>query len=306
MRTPAALPDPFQRRPFRAAEARRSGVSRSRLRHPALHAPFVDVRAASIESVHDLAAAYATRMRDGHVFGGLTAARLWGLPVPTPWRPDEPLVIARPLGTTRGRAAGTRHIAFDPAFVAVGVHRGLPVLGPIGTALTIARELEHEPLVHLVDALLTPSKRYPDLELPGRPHIAPDALARHLERCRGLHGVPALRDALADARVGVDSRFETITRRTIVLAGLPEPAVHPRVVIDGIDLHPDLGYPQLHIAIEYEGDGHREAGRWDRDIDRYAMLEAAGWIVVRITKAHLARDGERCIARVRAALARRG
>ena len=116
----------------------------------------------------------------------------------------------------------------------------------------------------------------------------------------------ALLGALDDARAGVDSRYETITRRAIVLAGLPEPVVHPLVIVDGIAMHPDLAYPEMRIAIEYEGDGHREQGRWDRDIDRYAALEAAGWIVVRVTKAHLARDGARCIARVAAARARRG
>ena len=57
--------------------------------------------------------------------------------------------------------------------------------------------------------------------------------------------------------------------------------------------------------MEYEGKGHLDPKRWAEDILRYEMLEAAGWIVVRITKADLARGGERCARRVRAALARR-
>ncbi|WP_347754175.1 hypothetical protein [Agrococcus sp. ProA11] len=139
----------------------------------------------------------------------------------------------------------------------------------------------------------------------GDAYATPEQLAAFAERCAGLAGVPALRAALADARVGSESRFETLTRLLIVEAGLPEPQVHPLVVVDGIDLHPDLGYPRLKIAIEYEGDGHRELTTWIRDIDRYARLEAAGWIIVRITRGDLARRGAALVERVARARARR-
>ena len=305
MRSPSPLPEPIDGRAFHVREAREAGVSRKRTRARHFSAPFHGVRSPAIGTVIELATAYRTRMPPGHVFGGVTAARLWGLPLPDEWSLAEPLVIARANGATRGRAAGTRHIAVDPRLMVPVQHHGLPLLSPVATAITLGRELDHERLVHVVDALLTDSALYPDLELPRRPHASVEQLRDFLARCDGLRGVRALLGALDDARAGVDSRFETITRRTIVLAGLPEPVVHPLVVVQGVTLHPDVAYPELKIAIEYEGDGHREQGRWDRDIDRYALLEAAGWIVVRITKAHLARDGERCVARVAAARARR-
>ncbi|MGM1028826.1 MAG: endonuclease domain-containing protein [Actinomycetota bacterium] len=306
MRAPAPLPESLTGRPFLVAEAREAGVHAERMRRSDLTAPFRGVRTARVDGLRDLAAAYATRMPAHHAFGGVTAARQWGLPLPTEWSRDEPLVVARPTGTTRGRARGTVHIAVDPAFARVTTHRGLRLLAPVATALTLARDLPHERLVHVVDALLTPSQRYPDLDLPRRPHTTAAELLDFLARCGRLRGARALRAAAADARSGVDSRFETITRRTIVLAGLPEPVVHPLVVVDGIELHPDLGYPELKVAVEYEGEVHLDPKRWADDILRYEMLEAAGWIVVRITKGDLARDGERCVRRVRAALARRG
>lgn len=305
MRTPSLLPEPLRGAAFRASDAHRSGVSRRRLRGTDLEAPFIDARVAQVASVLDLAASYAVRMAPDHVFGGLTAARLWGLPVPREWTRSEPLVVARPRGTTRGRARGTVHISFDPDALDATEHRGLPVLAPVATAVTLARALDHERLVHVLDALLTGSERYPDLELPRRPHARPEQLLAWLSKRGGLHGVPAMRAALADARPGVDSRFESITRRAIVLAGLPEPCVHPPVLVEGGVVHPDLGYPELRIAIEFEGDGHRERRRWIEDIDRYARLEAAGWIVVRITSADLGGDGGRAVRRVAAALARR-
>ncbi|WP_026372577.1 endonuclease domain-containing protein [Agrococcus lahaulensis] len=302
---PAPLPEPFAGRPFLVGDALRAGVSPARVRARDLVAPFRGVRANAVDDLHALAAAYATRMPPHHSYGGTTAARLWGLPLPDDWSADDPLVIARPNGSTRGRAAGTRHIAIDPDRLQSVSHRGLRLLAPGATALTLARELPHERLVHVVDALLTGSKRYPDLDLPKRPYATIQALLDFLDGCRGLRGARALRAAADDARPGVDSRFESITRRVIVLAGLPEPEVHPLVVIDGVELHPDLGYPALKIAVEYEGEGHLDPKRWAEDILRYEMLEAAGWIVVRITKTDVAGAGDRCARRVRAALARR-
>jgi hypothetical protein len=282
-----------------------AGVTRARVRSGDLVAPFRGVRTTTVKRFEDVAAAYGAWMPAHHGLAGISAARLWGFPMPTEWSPEEPLVIARPHGSTRGRARGTRHISVDASKLDFTEHRGLRVLAPVATALTLARELGHEHLVHVVDALLTGSKRYPDLDLPRRPHATPARLVDFVERCVGLQGASALRAATADARVGVDSRYETITRRCIALAGLPEPVVHPLVVVDGIELHPDLGYPDRKVAVEYEGEGHLDSKRWAEDILRYEMLEAAGWIVVRITKADLARGGERCARRVRAALARR-
>jgi hypothetical protein len=306
MRLPSPLPEPVSGRPFLVGDALRAGAGRERLRRRDLLAPYFGVRTTSMANLRDLAAAYATKMPAHHAYGGITAARLWGLPVPRRWTPDEPLVIARPTGTTRGTARGTRHIAVHPELLTAVTRHGLMLLTPLSTLITLGRELDHEHLVHVIDALLTTSRRYPDLALPRSPFATPEQLTAHLAGRARLHGAAAVGAAAADARVGVDSRFESITRRCIVLAGLPEPVVHPLVVIDGIELHPDLGYPELKIAVEYEGEGHLDPKRWAEDILRYELLEAAGWIVVRITKGDVAGAGAACARRVRAALARRG
>lgn len=308
MRASTALPEPFRAGAFLVGDAVREGVGRGRLRGADLHAPFKRVRATSLTSVHELATAYATVMAPHHCFGGITAARLWGLPIAAEWSRVEPLVIARPNRTAPGYVRGTRHLALDRSRTKRAEVHGLRVLDPLSAALTLARELDHEALVQVLDALLTASRWYPGLQLPRepeKPHATPEQLEAFIERCSGMVGVPALRTAAADARAGVDSRFETITRLLIVEAGLPEPAVHPEVVLDGIEMHPDLAYTELKIAIEYEGDGHREQKQWGVDIDRYARLEAAGWIDVRVTKQHMARRGAHFIARIRAAIARR-
>lgn len=308
MRSHTPLPQPFDAGAFALAAAREAGVGTGRLRGNDLERPFRGVRSAPITTVHELALAYAKRMSPEHAFAGRTAARLWGLPLAQEWTRTEPLDVARPAGSNRARSKDIREMTIARGRLFCVVHEGLRMLDPRSTALTLARELSHEHLVQVLDALLTPAKRYPDLRLPREPgagYATPELLAAFVARCAGLAGVAALRSALADARVGSESRFETVTRLLIVEAGLPEPEVHPLVVVDGIDLHPDLGYPDLKIAIEYEGDHHRESSTWIRDIDRYARLEAAGWIIVRITRGDLGRRGAAAVERVAAARARR-
>ncbi|MDR7233013.1 hypothetical protein [Agrococcus sp. BE272] len=308
MRPSTPLPEPFDLGAFRVGDALAEGLGRGRLRGADLEQPFRGVRSRPITDVAALASAYATIMPPHQVFGGITAARLWGLPIAERWSRGEPLVVARPHRTAPSVVPGTRHLAFDPTRLRTTELDGLRLLGPLATALTLARELSHEALVQVADALLTPSRSFPGLRLerkPERGYATPQELDDFIARCAGLAGVAALRAAAADARVGVDSRFETITRLLIVEAGLPEPVVHPPVVVDGEEWHPDLGYPELRIAIEFEGDGHRDERQWHVDIDRYARFEAAGWTTVRVTRKHMARRGAHFVERVRAARARR-
>lgn len=90
----------------------------------------------------------------------------------------------------------------------------------------------------------------------------------------------------------------------IVRAGLPEPVVQYEVREGGILLaRVDLAYPDLRIAIEYEGDGHRTDKRqWRTDIRRQRDLEDRGWTVIRLTELDL-RDTGAIIARIRRAVA---
>ena len=92
-------------------------------------------------------------------------------------------------------------------------------------------------------------------------------------------------------------------RLAIVAAGLPEPAIgHPVPVAGDVVLHPDLSYPQQRVAIEYEGDKHRkDKKRWRKDLRRVALLEEAGWRVIRATDDDIA-DPTNIVRMVRAAL----
>ncbi|QUW18150.1 hypothetical protein [Agrococcus sp. Marseille-Q4369] len=199
-----------------------------------------------------------------------------------------------------------RSLQFASSRLSVGEIDGLPTLGPIGAFVTMGRSAEHEQLVMLVDALVTPSQRYRDLRFE-RPYATLDELSAAVEQYRRAPGAAALLAAIAAGRLGVDSPRESRSRLAIVAAGLPEPVVQHQVWHEGgLVAELDLAYPELRIAIEYEGDHHRtDSARWAKDIRRQERLEALGWIVIRATKADLRDGGRSLVTRVRAARARR-
>ena len=122
-------------------------------------------------------------------------------------------------------------------------------------------------------------------------------------------GRPALRVALERLRTGSSSRPETWCRLLLVDAGLPE----PQLDVDVYDERDgefigcvDLAYPELRIAIEYEGDQHRTSpAQWQRDIDKYDRLAAAGWRVVRVGRDQVFGSGQTFVTRVKRALRER-
>ncbi|ROR65421.1 endonuclease domain-containing protein [Agrococcus jenensis] len=305
----AELPEPFADGPFSVATALTRGVSPSRLRSRDLTTPFTGVRTRGEPvDVAEHAAAFAQHLRSGHVFAGMTSARLWELPVASRWTRAEALVIGVPAGTTRTRARGVRAREFDATRLSSGTLDGLPLLGPASTVMSMARETSHEDLVVLIEALVTPSTHYPDLRMPRRPFTDLETLLEFGARCRGMHGAMAFLAAVTAARAGAESPQETRSRLAIVAAGLPEPAVQLEVWVDEeLRAVIDLAYPEWKIAIEYEGEHHlTDPAQWAKDIRRQELLESLGWIVIRVTKADLRNGGAVLVQRVRAALARRG
>lgn len=129
----------------------------------------------------------------------------------------------------------------------------------------------------------------------GRPASNPPPLAT-LDQLRAAidagrrPGIGALRDAFGRIRTGSWSRLETWVRLILIDAGLPEPVLNFDAYDDaGVFLGcVDLAYPDLKIAIEYEGAHHwMTADQFQRDIDRLDRLVENGWRIVRVTKAHV-------------------
>lgn len=64
----------------------------------------------------------------------------------------------------------------------------------------------------------------------------------------------------------------------------------------------DFAWPERKVALEYDGLWHAEAGQFARDRRRLNRLQTAGWRIVFVTAADLARPLE-LLTRIAAALA---
>lgn len=289
---------------FSVRAARDVGTLRGRLAARDLARPFHGVRSAYAPATfHERVASYVPRLGNHQSFGGITAARLWGLPIPWTWSPTEPLVVVSPTGRPAVRARGVhgRRLAANRLHV---WHVGrAPVLDPVGTLFMCAERLTLEHTLVMADAVLSTSANYPG-RLPGTPPTTADDLRRRLITWGRFRGCVNVREALELARPGVESPKETVTRLLLHDARLPEPTIQHEV-FDGerFVARVDLAYPEKKVAIEYEGDGHR-TGReqWRRDIQRQRALEDLGWTVIRLTQADLMAPAA-FLARVRRALA---
>lgn len=180
---------------------------------------------------------------------------------------------------------------------------GIPTVDPIAALFSTARALTVDHAVTVIDALLSQADNYPGL-LPGRPVITLRQIEERLTLWRSFPGSATIRAALPLARDNVESPKETETRLMLVHAGLPEPVVQHEVREGPVLIaRADLAYPELKIAIEYEGDGHRtDPKQWRRDIQRQRDLEDRGWIVIRLTQRDLSKGKDSFLARVRRAI----
>lgn len=238
-------------------------------------------------------------LRPGYFFSHTTALILHGAPELLDG--DEPHIsVEFPRTPPRGRGIRGHSLSrTDPVD-----QDGLPVSSPAFAWSESASLLTVEQLIAAGDALVT-GPRINGVRAPSATALSDLAAALTI---RGRSpGSRRARAALPHIRRGVDSPMETATRRMIVRAGLPEPDTDVELRVgSGLLLHADLGYPELRIAIEYEGDEHRASRpRWLRDVERHEAMREAGWSVLRVTALTL-RDPGGLIARIRALRASSG
>jgi very-short-patch-repair endonuclease len=93
----------------------------------------------------------------------------------------------------------------------------------------------------------------------------------------------------------------------LLVSDLPEPevqvAIHDR---RGREVaHADLGYSRWKVALEYEGRHHADVEQFDRDIERYSLMAADGWLTLRFARQHLG-GPTTVVDRTRRALLSRG
>lgn len=292
----SALPEPFDRQPFRTSDGLAQGMTYGQMRRHGLDRPYWGVRSATPVRHDDILArcvALATVMDQRHVFGHVTALRLLGVDVPDRLRERTDVHVLALVPSARIRRRGVRSFVREGTTNLVEVH-GLRVTDPVTTYRHVAVDLDLESLVELGDAMTRRTA----------PRTSLAALVAELDGATGPGIARASR--AADLVVpGTDSVPETRTRRLLQRHGFPPPEVNV-VVRDSEGRYlarPDLAYIEQRIAIEYDGDYHRTDRRaWRVDIERRQRLEQAGWRILTLT-ADTLRSPEAFLSRLRALLA---
>jgi Protein of unknown function (DUF559) len=231
-------------------------------------------------------AAWLTTRRKG-VVAGAAAAALHGSPWVDPEVPIELVgVRCRPQV---GLVPRTGRIA-DGEITRVA---GLPVTTRVRTAFDVGRYSDRPEALARLDALMW-NQRYSIDDVLG---IADSYLRAPKVR--------QLRELLPLVDGGAASPQESRIRLQLIDAGLPQPETQIPVVIGHRpEAWLDMGWPEFKVAVEYDGDHHRRDRRqYVKDIARLRMLEALGWIVIRVIAEDIPHD---VISRVQAALISRG
>ena len=260
---------------FTLGSARRAGLSRARLRGPGFVRLTHDLFA-QLDDAIDLAETLrliARVLPADAAYSHATAAALLGAPVDAPRLHHVALTPRRVLPQRDGLVVHSRLL--DPADVVE--HRGLRLTSGAQTFLDLAPSLRPEELVAVGDALLRESV------------MSARSLGERLARADRVRGVVRARACAPLLSPKAGSRPESLIRYWVLNSDLPEPEaqipIHDRW--GEVRVHADLGFEEWKVALEYEGRQHADADQFGRDIDRYSVMAADGWVALRFAGRHL-------------------
>ncbi|WP_139368793.1 hypothetical protein [Agreia bicolorata] len=299
-----ALPPELRDRSFSVADGRRAGLGRHRMRGRDLERPFygVRVRRGRLRGLYSLCLAYMVRMRPDEFFCGVTAARMWRVPLPEVFSAAEGVHVGRMTPNRASRARGVRGREFSDDRISVERRYGFPVTDAASTWCHLAGVLSHDDLVAAADHLILVPKRASPGEV--RPYATLTQLTDRAYGYTGRHA-RALRRALADVRQGAESRPETILRLHMVRAGLPEPELNVDIFsASGTFLgRADSLFRDFRVIAEYDGEQHRtDSIQYNKDMLRIEGFIRDKWTPIRVRKGQLFGDPEAAVARVEGAL----
>lgn len=317
------LPADLRGTAFRTRDAVRAGVRPGRLAASDLISPFNSVRApaaAPLDTHRRRCGAALPRLEEHQFFSHVTAASIWGIPLPGV-ATDGPLHVSAITPHREPRTPGIigHRLSIDARILTS--HEGLPVPAPAEVWAQLGAALREPPRRGRIPPIRSDAAQQrraacrvllPDDLVIAADHLLASGLATMAELAASLdrvrrRGASSLHLALADARSGSESPKETETRLILMRAGLPEPELN-------VDLHDDdgrlvarldLAYRRYRVAVEYDGRHHADPDQFARDADRWADIDAEGWLLVRVLSHHLA-EPARVAARVRRALMSRG
>jgi hypothetical protein len=170
---------------------------------------------------------------------------------------------------------------------------GVPVTTPTRTVLDLGCWYPMTSAVAAIDSLARATEiKAADVEL----------LA---QRYPGRRGIARARLAITLFDAGAQSPKETWLRLVLINAGLPRPQtqIPVRDETGNAIAYLDMGWEDVKVAVEYDGDQHRsDRYQYNWDVRRSEILHRLGWTVIRVVAADRPAD---IVRRVKSALADR-
>jgi len=277
---------------YSAASARASGLTRGQLRGSAFVRIAHDLVVRLDDAIDELERLrlLTTVLPDDAAFSHATAAALLGAPIDAPRRAHVALTPRKVLPQRAEIVVHTRRLETDDV-TRIG---DLRVTSGAQTFLDLAAVLWAPELVAVGDALLREG------------HMTAESLQERLAGAARVRGVARARTCAPLLSALAMSRPESLMRYWLLTSDLPDP--QPQVPIKddwGREVaHGDLGYESWRVLLEYEGRQHAELDQFGRDINRYSLMAADGWLVLRFAKQHM--GPATIVGRTRRALLTRG
>lgn len=255
--------------------------TRYRATHPNVYAP----EQARLTLAERIAAAWLWSGRRG-VIAGTAAAVLHG----TRWTDDDvPVELVHANPRAPAGVIARRETLLDGEVQLIGE---MAVTVPARTAFDIGRRGQLRQAVARLDALVRAT------------HLAVGDVVALAGRHPGMRGLRQLDQALSLVDPGAESPRESYLRLLLTEAGLAPQCTQIPVPAGDITYYLDMGWPEVMVAVEYDGEHHlRDRRQWRWDIIRLETLARLGWIVIRVVAGEQPAD---ILRRVREALQSRG
>ena len=252
---------------FLGREALGDGLPRHELRcwyRPMFRGVYIPK--ASTPSLHDRTlGAWLTSDRTG-IIAGVAASALHEADWVDDDHPIEILVDER--RRQPGLVVRMDRIADDEVVTVDGV----PVTTPARTAFDLGRHQKRSIAIGRMDALMRAAP-FRDVDV-----------ALLMQRYGAARGVRQLRELLPLVDAGAASLKESWLRLLLIDNGFPVPETQIPVC-DGGDPFAflDMGWRDLWLSVEYDGDQHRtDRPQYVKDMRRLRRINACGWEVVRV------------------------
>ena len=150
---------------------------------------------------------------------------------------------------------------------------GIRATTPARTAFDIACRYPLDEAVAAVDALARATHlKMADVEL----------LAA---RYQGRRGIRQAHEVLDLVDPGAESPRETWLRLLVIRHGFPRPQTQIEIHDEyGVRVAvPDMGWEEAKLALDYDGEHHRDAVQFNKDVRRHDNLTELGWTDIRVT-----------------------